>query len=84
MEFHITVDFRDDFTQSEGKWTKDRFREFIHLIADHGIRAIHWIEMGDAEMGKWDVGSSTDLLGTAREFVKEIPHPVSKAAIRFS
>ena len=77
MEFHLTSDFRDDFTSGEARWTKDRFREYIRIIADLGMKGIHWVEMGDADMGKWDRGSSTDLHGRSREFVEEIPNPLA-------
>ena len=77
MEFHITCDFRDDFTASDSRWTKDRFREFIRIIADLGMKGIHWIEMGDGEMGKWDLGSSTDLHGNAQAFIDEVPDPLA-------
>ena len=77
MEFHLTSDFRDDFTCNRTRWTKDRFREYIRIIADLGIKGIHWIEMGDRDMGKWDRGSSTDLHGGSVEFVEEIPNPLA-------
>ena len=77
MEFHLTLDFRDDFTASAIPWTAERFREYIRLVADLGMTGIHWIEMGDKEMGKWDRGSSTDLRGRAREFVEAVPDPLA-------
>ena len=77
MEFHMTLDFRDDFTAAEVPWTAERFREYIRLVADLGMQGIHWIEMGDKEMGKWDRGSSTDLRGGARAFVEAVPHPLA-------
>ena len=77
MEFHLTLDFRDDFTASAIPWTAERFREYIRLVADLGMAGIHWIEMGDKEMGKWDRGSSTDLRGRAREFVEAVPNPLA-------
>ena len=77
MEFHMTLDFRDDFTAAEAPWTAERFREYIRLVADLGMQGIHWIEMGDREMGKWDRGSSTDLRGGARAFVEAVPDPLA-------
>ncbi|MDE3256680.1 MAG: hypothetical protein OYM47_02460 [Gemmatimonadota bacterium] len=77
MEFHMTLDFRDDFTAASVPWTAERLREYIRLVADLGMQGIHWIEMGDKEMGKWDRGSSTDLTGGARAFVESVPDPLA-------
>lgn len=77
MEFHMTLDFRDDFTATPVPWTAERLREYIHLVADLGMKGIHWVEMGDGEMGKWDRGSSTDLRGGARAFVEAVPDPLA-------
>ena len=77
MEFHMTSDFRDDFTANQTRWTKERFREYIQIISDLGMKAIHWIEMGDKDMGKWDRGGSTDLYQRSVEFMEEIPNPLA-------
>ncbi len=77
MEFHMTLDFRDDFTATPVPWTAERLREYVRLVADLGMKGIHWVEMGDGEMGKWDRGSSTDLRGGARAFVEAVPDPLA-------
>ena len=60
-----------------GEWNEDRLREFVRFWAEHGAKAIHWIEMGDRSMGKWEKGGSADLKGTAPAFIEEVPNPLA-------